>query len=125
MGRVVTRGRRHRVLVRDDRGVVVGVAEALDLVQRIDVAGRPIEWREVHMDEHLALGLLRPQTRAILGCADENFPRFFCAVLRFERCKRAIRGLPNGQILPPHYSYFGRRMGVFFFLFSHHEKTHP
>ena len=31
-GRIVTHGRRHRVLVRDDRGVVVGVAEALDLV---------------------------------------------------------------------------------------------
>ena len=33
-GRVVTRGQRHRVLVRDDRGVVVGVAEALGLVLR-------------------------------------------------------------------------------------------
>ena len=34
-GRVVTRGQRHRVLVRDDRGVVVGVAEALDLVPEL------------------------------------------------------------------------------------------
>ena len=69
-----------------------------------------------HVNEHLALHLRKFST---------FFTRRTTFRFSFERCKRAARGLPNGQILPPHYSYFGRRMGVFFFLFSHHEKTHP
>ena len=108
MGRVVTRGRRHRVLVRDDRGVVVGVAEALDLVQRIDVAGRPIGRREVHVDGHLALGLLRPQTRAIL----RKFSTFFLRSTAFrtlqEGYKRATKRSDPTPPVPSHYSYFGR-----------------
>ena len=93
MGQVVTRGRRHRVLVRDDRGVVVGVAEALDLVQRIDVAGRPIERREVHVDEHLALGLLRS---SILRKICENFSVFFLRMVRVVP-GRLLRGLQGAR----------------------------
>ena len=37
-----------------------------------------------------------------------KFSTFLRAVPRFERCKRAIRGLPNGQILPPTILILGR-----------------
>ena len=55
-----------------------------------------------------------------------KFSTFFLRSTAFrtlqEGYKRATKRSDPTPPVPPHYSYFGRGMGVFFFLFSHHEK---